>query len=333
MFKKNIEVIVNSHCFESGSRGVKEYFTWLCGEQTQGGAGRSIRFKDLVESRWRQIFWWFKNDKEVIWSPSHATSVISRRHVVTVHDLINLDNCRTEGQWLRFWAIYSNLLFVFLVSPAIVCISKATEARVHSYFPFSKHKTFVFTSPAKISVGEDTSPLEQIDKGRFVLMVTNSLPHKNTQFVLDHLPKHLSDLGLQLVVVGAGGAVTESGMSNVFNYQYLSDSEMNFLFRNCFCVCSPSFAEGHNIVLAKANSLNKPMLASDIAVHREYYPNSVFFNPSEPETLIDALKVVNLSAEAVVLPDNSCSKSIEKLKMEYFYLFERVSERFQRSDG
>lgn len=325
MFKKNIKIVVNSNCFDSGSRGVKEYFTWLCddgGEYVEG----SIHFKDVKKTRWRQIFWWFKNNSYVTWSPSHATSIISRRHVVTVHDLINLDNCRTGRRWFRFLAIYINLFFVFLFSPAIVCISKATEARVHSYFSFVKNRTFVFTSPTRIPVGEDTSALSRIDKGRFVLVVTNNLPHKNNELVLGDFPKYLSELDLQLVVVGVGHDGAQSAESNVFHYQQLSNSEMNFLFRNCLCVCSPSFAEGHNIVLAKGNSLNKPLLASDIPVHREYYPNSVFFNPHDPASLLDALRMVCLSPENVIASDSSKHKNIEQLKMEYFYLFQKVSE-------
>lgn len=325
MFKKNIKVVVNSNCFESGSRGVKEYFTWLCDDHNDDSEG-AIRFKDLKRTRWMQIFWWFKNNGNVVWSPSHATSIISRRHVVTVHDLINLDNCRSGRQWFRFLAIYINLFFVFLFSPAIVCISKATEARVHSYFPFVKSKTFVFTSPACIPVGDDTSTLSRIDKGRFVLVVTNNLPHKNNEFVLGDFPKHLSELDLQLVVVGVGHEGTQSAESNVFLYQQLSDSEMNFLFRNCLCVCSPSFAEGHNIVLAKGNSLNKPLLASDIPVHREYYPNSVFFNPYDLASLLDGLRMICLLPETVIASDSSNHKNIEQLKMEYFHLFQKLSE-------
>jgi glycosyltransferase involved in cell wall biosynthesis len=331
VFKKNINVVVNSNCFESGSRGVKEYYTWLCDEDGDSSEG-VIRFRELKKTRWGQLLWWFKNNSNVIWSPSHATSIISRRHVVTVHDLINLDNCRLGRAWFRFLAIYINLFFVFLFSPAIVCISKATEARVHFYFPFVKCKTFVFTSPARIPVGEDTSTLSIINKEQFVLVVSNNLPHKNNEFVLENLPKYLSDLGLQLVIVGVENDCFKKEISNVLHYQKLSDPEMNFLFRNCLCVCSPSLAEGHNIVLAKANSLNKPLLASDIAVHREYYPNAFFFNPSDPATLIDAMSVVNLLPEAVVTLNKSCCKSIEQLKMDYFCLFKKVGERFKKNE-
>lgn len=331
MSKKNIEVIVNSGCFQSGSRGVKEYFLWLCGGEVLENENYSIKFKRFEKSRFRQVFSGFWRS-EIIWSPSHATSIISRNHVVTVHDLINLDNSKSEKKFFKFFVLYFNLFLVLWVSPAIVCISKATQNRVHAYYPFTKKKTLVFTSPEKIEVGQEVEGLSQVEKGRFILMVTNSLPHKNHDFVLNSLPKYLTNIDLQLVVVGIDPEQVQLKNDKVLFFHKLSDPIMNFLFRECLCICSPSFIEGHNIVLAKGNFLNKPLLASDIQIHREFYPNSVFFSPYKSEELINGLKSICFSPGYKV---DSCDlrfKNIQNLKAEYFNLFEKLSTQLNKDD-
>ncbi|NEQ25188.1 MAG: glycosyltransferase family 4 protein, partial [Microcoleus sp. SIO2G3] len=55
-------------------------------------------------------------------------------------------------------------------------------------------------------------------------------------------------------------------------------------------VLQPSFFEGWSTTVEEAKSLGKRMILSAFSVHREQNPpQSVFFNPHEPQSLADAL--------------------------------------------
>lgn len=316
MEQKKFKVLVNNDCFNSGSRGVKEYYNWICGDQ-----GDKLSFEDVTCTRWSQLFWGLSRSSDIIWSPSHATSILSGRHIVTVHDLINLKNCHHEGRWLKYLAIYLNLLAVFLTSPMIVCISRATESVVHSIYPFTKSKTKVINSPSMVEVGTEVDEVLSLSGIKFVLMVTNNLPHKNTDFILNNLPRYLLEVDMMLVVVSSTVENSTKYGANVRTFNGLTERQMNYLFRNCSCICSPSLMEGHNIVLAKGNYLKKPLLASDIPVHREYYPHSVFFDPHDPSSLILAFNNIFQSDRAGIV--ESSSKGLHQLQKEYAELFKK----------
>jgi glycosyltransferase involved in cell wall biosynthesis len=58
------------------------------------------------------------------------------------------------------------------------------------------------------------------------------------------------------------------------------------LMRRSLGVIQPSLFEGWNTVVEEARCLAKPIILSDIAVHREQNPpQSIFFPPNSPETL------------------------------------------------
>lgn len=55
---------------------------------------------------------------------------------------------------------------------------------------------------------------------------------------------------------------------------------------NCLCLINPSFFEGWSTTVEEAKSFGTPTLLSDIEVHREQSPNSIFFNPRNKKNLV-----------------------------------------------
>ncbi|MCC6179554.1 MAG: glycosyltransferase [Chloroflexi bacterium] len=65
------------------------------------------------------------------------------------------------------------------------------------------------------------------------------------------------------------------------------------LVRAAALVIQPSFFEGWSTIVEEGRALGKPMLLSDIPVHREQSPpDSRFFDPHDPAALADALELV-----------------------------------------
>ncbi len=62
------------------------------------------------------------------------------------------------------------------------------------------------------------------------------------------------------------------------------------LMRQSLAVLQPSFFEGWSTTVEEAKSLGKGMILSDLPVHREQNPpQSILFNPHDPQSLADAL--------------------------------------------
>ena len=50
---------------------------------------------------------------------------------------------------------------------------------------------------------------------------------------------------------------------------------------NCFCLINPSFFEGWSSTVEESKSFGTPTILSNISVHREQSPKSIFFNPNK----------------------------------------------------
>lgn len=61
------------------------------------------------------------------------------------------------------------------------------------------------------------------------------------------------------------------------------------LIRFSTAVLNPSLFEGWSSTVEECKSVGKPMILSDIEVHKEQYPEAVFFDRQDPEALAEAL--------------------------------------------
>jgi len=83
--------------------------------------------------------------------------------------------------------------------------------------------------------------------------------------------------------------------SNKFNNKiiYLGVIPLNDVFKlnaNCVCLINPSFFEGWSTTVEEAKSFGTPSILSDIPVHREQSPNSIFFQPNDFKNLSKILE-------------------------------------------
>jgi len=78
--------------------------------------------------------------------------------------------------------------------------------------------------------------------------------------------------------------------SNILLLGLIPYNEVLILMRKCIAVINPSFFEGWSSTIEEAKSIGKPVIISDIPVHREQNPNNViFFDPNNESELSEIL--------------------------------------------
>jgi FkbM family methyltransferase len=75
------------------------------------------------------------------------------------------------------------------------------------------------------------------------------------------------------------------------HHDYLSHDDLDAAFRNAACVVVPSFAEGYSIPVAHALAFGTPVVASDIAVHRELAASGVVL--VQPNDIVAMAAAIN----------------------------------------
>jgi glycosyltransferase involved in cell wall biosynthesis len=117
-------------------------------------------------------------------------------------------------------------------------------------------------------------------------------PRKNVTFLLTlwrRLAERMGDGAPTLVLVGQRGWENESILDHlersppilrlVHEANSLTDAQLAQLMRNARAVLAPSFTEGFDLPVNEALALGVPVIASDIAVHREFVDQSRLIDP------------------------------------------------------
>jgi glycosyltransferase involved in cell wall biosynthesis len=85
--------------------------------------------------------------------------------------------------------------------------------------------------------------------------------------------------------------IKENNLSDrIFILGLVDFADVYALIRQCCCVLNPSLYEGWSTTVEETKTLGKPMILSDLEVHREQAPpKTVFFEPKNAEMLAKAL--------------------------------------------
>ena len=142
---------------------------------------------------------------------------------------------------------------------------------------------------------------------KFALVVGQLWRHKNHQLVLDALRAlRARDVTVPVVVAGLPADYrdpTNTVLSRLLQtiaevplrdqvtvLGLVSEANLLDLLRTAAVVIQPSRFEGWSTVVQDAQALGRPVLCSDIAVHREQAPAALgFFNPDRPDALAELL--------------------------------------------
>lgn len=111
-------------------------------------------------------------------------------------------------------------------------------------------------------------------------------PHKNHKFIIDSLDyiKKNQKISYQCIFTGSDKGnlnyikklINDRGLSElIFTYEFLSDEEIAFLYKNCFAVIVPTFVGTVSFPIIEGFFFKKPVIAN-IAVLDEVYKDKLF---------------------------------------------------------
>ena len=187
---------------------------------------------------------------------------------ITIHDLIHLQESNAK------YKLYYRFLRQHLQSSAgILTVSQASADAIHKW---SGHPaSVIYPGVADYFKPEITNQqAEQVYLkslgicASYFLYIGNAKAHKNAQWAFDisaslKTPHQLVTLGLPQT-----GQVDHLALKNI------SDQDLAILYRHASALLLPSLIEGFGLPGAEAWACNCPVLASDIAVFREVFPQS-----------------------------------------------------------
>jgi glycosyltransferase involved in cell wall biosynthesis len=306
-----------SPAIEAGARRAG----WSIGEYAPGRSSALDRLREWVH---------LGGKDELFWTPCQRGSLLDGAQVITVHDCINVEHVyRHDWRVGAFKAIFDRVLERARV---VVAISEATRNALLRCYSVDPKKLTVIRSPSDLPMAPAV-PRQITAFPPFVLIVTNSLPHKNTllacrAFAASRLPRE----GVSLCVVGAlsieARAVIDRANVRLVECAGVSDAELVALYRDCAFLFSPSLAEGHNLTIAEARCVGAPVLCSDIDVHREFFQDqAMFFNPTDVDSAVHAIETIwgEVGPCAERTPA-TFGRGIDVVAKDYLDLFRRAGE-------
>ena len=230
----------------------------------------------------------------LLWSPSHRGPLFARNHIVTVYDCINIEY--TYAQDWRLPLLKAAFYQLLNNARRVVTISNATRDVVIRLFDIDPGKVVASPGPVSFPALAASSHEAGPAGSDFVLMISNALPHKNTNLAGRAFARSsAARRGIELRVVGtmdAAGlqACRDAGVV-VRMVSGIDDKELNTLLKTCRFLWSTSLQEGLNLPIAEALSAGVNVLASDIPTHREFFEGEVaLFDPRSLEAAVYALE-------------------------------------------
>jgi glycosyltransferase involved in cell wall biosynthesis len=249
--------------------------------------------------------------------------------------------------------------FASIVNEArrVVLSSACSEQDCHNLFPLSISKTIVLRFRAFID-GELLAEDPRSTVGRYNLperyvMISNQLgPTKNHSVVLEALKAIHATERANIHVVCTGdiydyrnpgfynaflAGIHEAGARNCVSVLGLIPKHDQIqLLRAAAAYLQPSLFEGWNTGVEEAHMLGKPILLSDIPVHREQDPpHAVYFPPHNPAELAHCLREVFASRSQVHDPqrEQQAVASYSILQTQFAHQFLKMAEQRHNLHG
>ncbi|MDM3855704.1 MAG: glycosyltransferase family 1 protein [Aphanizomenon gracile PMC649.10] len=136
---------------------------------------------------------------------------------------------------------------------------------------------------------------------RYILVVGSLVPHKNIKTIItafDLLAK--SNQNINLVFAGNRGwhkdtdiliEKNELYQKRIHIFDSVTDSQLDILYKNCYCLVQASFYEGFGLPVVEALQHSKPVISSNGGSLPEVGGDfCLYFDPNEPIQLYQALE-------------------------------------------
>jgi glycosyltransferase involved in cell wall biosynthesis len=272
------QVLAPPQFFDTFSRAVAVPEPWHFHNATLGRApfgrlGRRVRFG-------RRTF---------VYAPHMRPFLSAANQAVTIHDLIHHDYPTRNLVENTF----NNTVLPHLLRhiTAILTVSQTSKLALCDLYGLSPDRVKVVPNGIDLAEWRPSGRPPTSDPP-YLLVVSANRPYKNTVELLEH--HRLWADRYRLVIVSTrgryGGVVRDSirtlGLEQVVDiHDDLTERELIRLYQDCTATVYPSLMEGFGRPALEAMSVGRPVILSDIPVHRENFGGAaIFVSPGNPET-------------------------------------------------
>jgi glycosyltransferase involved in cell wall biosynthesis len=220
---------------------------------------------------------------DVFFSPLFFPRVLSRsaktKVIVMIHDLIYLDEADNP---LRYFKLWLATLVGGKTADRILTVSEFSKSVIEEKFPSFKGKISVVSCPLPLRklAGFDNSVLTRLNlaEQRYFLFVSALRKYKGYEQTIQAFGE-LDEPNLKLVIVGKPDLWQDRNLpqeilrlsksERVIFTGYISDMELNSLYRNALALVFPSQKEGFGIPVLEAQYHGCPVICTEIPPLKE----------------------------------------------------------------
>ncbi|CAA0118120.1 glycosyltransferase family 4 protein [Zhongshania aliphaticivorans] len=219
-------------------------------------------------------------DREaLVYSPTHHGLPGQENQIITIHDMICL---RFPMQHLPQYIFFRYLMPRLLKKcRAVFTVSETSRRDILRVYRFPPEKVYVVPNAVDVS---RFVPGRVDTQSPYLLMVGARYSHKNVDEVLQMAA--LWKDKYRLVVTSCSGKYRQAlekiigqlGISDRVEFRnYVSDAQLLQLYQGCKALVYPSKWEGFGIPPLEALACSRPVIASDIEIHREVLGDAALF--------------------------------------------------------
>jgi glycosyltransferase involved in cell wall biosynthesis len=232
---------------------------------------------------------WKCRKSELLHVPHYnAPLAWNKKLVVTIHDLIHLENPARSAAFL-----YARLMLKAAArkADAIITVSRSAKWKLMEQLNISESKIHVIYNGVDPSFhpGDRESARSELNevvpRGKLLLAVSNIRPHKNLHTLVQAFDSATSALPLdwKLLIIADGAerfAGEAKNRERIITKDRVSEEQLRLMYRAADAFIMPSLNEGFGLPIIEAMASGLPVLCSDIDVFREVAgENAHYFDP------------------------------------------------------
>jgi len=310
-----------------------EYVVFLCKEnfdifKTDNPRAKKVladvRWYTLAEQIMMPFYIWREGIDLMHFHHFNVPIFCPTKFVVTIHDLIliKFPSLRASSLSPILYKIKNkayrlSLNMAVRKSKKIIAVSDFTKKDILENFSIKPDKIVVThegVSQRLIEGDDDNNIKKTLNKYKvdrpYLLYVGNAYPHKNLEWLMDVFYRKLSDLGIDLILVGKedyffkrlknfkekNEGLENIGRKGIFP-GYVPDKDLQYLFQGALAYVFPSKYEGFGIPPLEAMANDCPVLSSNVASMPEILGDAPLYFSPENESELEVLtrKIVSNS--------------------------------------
>jgi glycosyltransferase involved in cell wall biosynthesis len=248
--------------------------------------------------RWEQVSLPFAARGTLLLNLCNVGPLFFRNQVTVLHDAAPVRV--PDAYTLAFRTWYGVMApCIGRVARRVLTVSEFSRREIgHAYHIPAAKIGVVPESGEHILRAADSDVVQKYALGErpYVLAVSSASRHKNFQLVIDAI-ELLKAVRYDLVIVGANLPIFKAEKQVlppfVKHLGYVSDAELNGLFRHAACFVFPSLYEGYGLPPVEAMTLGCPVIASNLPSIRETCGDAALYvSPYHADELANTIDTV-----------------------------------------